>query len=576
MSEHMSKNSEIANILYEMADLMDMQGVEWKPRAYRNAARGIESGENVEEIYKKGGKKALKEIPGVGEGISSKIEEYLKTGKIKEYNQLTKKLPSGVHEMMHIMGMGPKKAWRLHKELKIKNVEDLKKAAKAGKIRKLSGFGAKSEEDILRGIGTYERGQERMLLGKAWQLSEEIIGRLKNLKEIKAIEPSGSLRRWKETVGDIDVLVISSNPAKVMNTFTTMPNVERVLAKGSTKSSVLLKERIQADLRVLEPKSFGAALQYFTGGKEHNIALRNIAIKKGYKLNEYGLFKGKTHIAGRTEKEIYQKLGLKWMPPELRENSGEIAAAKSGKLPNLVTYDDICGDLHTHTKWSDGANSTEDMIKAAIKLGYDYIAITDHSKSEHIANGLDEKRLVKYIAEIQKLKKKYSGRIRVLSGSEVSIMADGKLDYADKYLKQLDWVVASVHSRFKQPRAEMTKRILTAVENKHVNALGHPTGRKIHEREPYDVDMDKVIKAAKANKVALEVNSHPIRLDLKDLHIRSAVEQGAKLVINTDAHHENHLPMLHFGISQARRGWAEAKDVINTLPWKQFEKYLSK
>ncbi len=572
----MSKNSEIADIFYEIADLLDMQGVDWKPRAYRNAGRALESAEDVEQVFSKGGKKALMDIAGIGQALADKIIEYIATGKIKEYEKLTKKLPSGVHDMMHIMGVGPKKAWRLYKELKIKSVAELKKAAVQGRLRKLSGFGPKSEEDILKGIETLSKGQGRMLLGKAWMLSNEIIDRLGKLREIKAIEQSGSLRRRKETIGDIDVLVISSNAEKVMQAFTTMPNVERVLAKGPTKSTVLLREGVTADVRVLEPESFGAALQYFTGGKEHNVAVRQVAIKKGFKLNEYGLFKGNKAVAGKSEEEIYKKLGLKWMPPELRENSGEIEAARAGKLPNLIPYGSLKGDLHTHTKWSDGANTAEEMVKAAIRLGYDYFALTDHSRSEYIAHGMDEKRLVKYVAEVEKLKRKYSGQIKILSGSEVSIMADGSLDYSNKYLEMLDWVVASVHSRFKQPREEMTKRIINAISNENVNAIGHPTGRLIGAREPYDVDMEKVLSAAKAGNVAMEVNSSPERLDLKDAHIRSAVEKGVKLVINSDAHHENQLKYVEFGIAQARRGWAESKDVVNALPWKKFEKYLSR
>ncbi len=570
----MSKNAEIAEIFSEMADLLEMQGVQWKPRAYQNAARAVEAAEDVEKIFKEGGKKALMDIPGIGESLAEKIIEYLKRGKIKEYDQLTKKLPSGVHDMMHIMGVGPKKAWRLHKELKIKSIAQLEQAAKAGKLRKLAGFGAKSEGDILKGIETLKKGQGRMLLGRAWQLGQEIIGQLKKLKEITKIEPAGSLRRMKETIGDIDVLVISTNPKKVMDTFTTLPNVERVLAKGMTKSSVLLREGIPADIRVLEPKSFGAALQYFTGNKEHNIAVRQIAIKKGYKLNEYGLFKGSRLIAGKTEEEIYKVLGLRVMPPEIRENLGEIQASKTGTLPDLIPYDSIRGDLHTHTKWSDGTNTTEEMIQAAIRMGYDYIAITDHSTSEHVARGLDEKRLLKHVEEIRKLKKKYAGKIVVLAGSEVSIMADGSLDYADKYLKELDWVVASVHSRFKQSSAEMTKRIVKAIENPYVCAIGHPTGRLINAREPYDVAFDRVFAAAKANNVALEINAYPERLDLKDTHIKAGVEKGVKFVIDTDAHNENHMKFITFGIAQARRGWAETKDVINTLPWKKFEKYI--
>ena len=570
------KNTQIAEIFYEIADLMDMQSVQWKPRAYRNGARAIADADDVEKTYAEGGRKALLEIPGIGQALADKIIEYIETGKIKEYEKLTKKLPSGVHEMMHIMGLGPKKAWRLYKELHIKSVAELEKAAKAGKLQKLSGFGPKSEQEILKGIATVKRGQSRMLLGTALPLASEIVGRLKKLKEVRMIDIAGSLRRMQESIGDIDVLVVSANAEKIMDAFTTMPNVERVLAKGPTKSAVVLKEGTNADCRVVKPESFGAALQYFTGNKEHNVAVRQLAIKKGFKLNEYGVFKGTKYIAGKTEEDVYKVLGLRWIPPELRQNTGEIDAAKNNTLPNLIPYDAIRGDLHTHSAWSDGTNTTEEMVRAAIRLGYDYIALTDHSKSEYVAHGMDEKRLVKYIAEVNKLKKKYASQIHVLAGSEVSIMGDGKLDYANKYLEQLDWVVASVHSRFKQARDEMTKRILHALSNEHVNALGHPTGKLINTREPYEVDMNRVFAAAKANKVALEINASPERLDLKDTHIRAARELGAKLVINSDAHHENQLKAMRFGIAQARRGWAEEKDVVNALPWKKFEKYISK
>ncbi len=570
------KNSEIAGIFFEMADLLEMQGVEWKPRAYRNAARAIDAAEDVEIILKKGGRKALLEIPGIGEALADKIIEYVETGKIKEYERLTGKLPEGVHAMMHIMGVGPKKAWRLYKELGIKGVDQLERACKKGKLRTHKGFGAKTEEDILKGIATLRTGQERILLWKACQISQEIISRLEKLREVRAIEPAGSLRRMQETIGDIDILVISSNPEIVMDTFTGMPDVVRVLARGGTKSSVQLKEGINADVRVLEPKSFGAALQYFTGNKEHNIAVRQIAIKKGLKLSEYGLFKGSKQIAGKTEEEVYKKLGLEWMPPELRQNTGEIEAAKNKSLPKLVCYGSIKGDLHTHTDYSDGINTPEEMVQAAIRMGYEYIAITDHSKSEHIAHGMEEKRLAKYIAEINRLKNRYADKIHVLCGSEVNIMNDGSLDYSRKILDRLDWVVAAVHSRFKSPKEEMTKRIITAIESENIHVLAHPTGRLINERNPYEIDIDKVIKTAKENNVALEINAFPTRLDLKDAHIRMAVEAGAKLCISTDSHNVNHLPVMKFGIAQARRGWAENKDVINTLPWKKVEKYISK
>jgi DNA polymerase (family 10) len=568
------KNSEIADIFYEMADLLEMQNVQWKPRAYRNAARAVDSAEDIELILKKGGKKALMEIPGIGDALADKIIEYVQTGKIKEYERLTGKLPEGVHAMMHIMGVGPKKAWRLYKELNIKSVDELEKACKAGKLRTHKGFGAKTEEDILKGIATLRTGEERILLGKAWGISQEIVQRLKKLKEVKAVQPAGSLRRMQETIGDIDILVISSKPEIVMNTFTAMPDVVRVLAKGSTKSSVQLKSGINADVRVLEPKSFGAALQYFTGSKEHNIAVRQLAIKKGLKLSEYGLFRKNKQIAGKTEEEIYKKLGLKYIEPELRQNTGEIEAAKQGKLPKIIGYGSIKGDLHTHTSYTDGVNTPEEMIQAAIRVGYEYVAITDHSQSEHIAHGMEIKRLVKYINEINKLKNKYAGKIHVLCGSEVNIMSDGSLDYAKKYLDQLDWVIGSVHSGFKTPKDVMTKRIITAIESGNMNLFAHPTGRLIGTRDPYAVDMEKVIQAAKENNVILEINSHPARLDLKDTHIRMAVDAGVKLCIDTDAHNINHLPFINFGIAQARRGWAEEKDVINTLPWKKLEKYI--
>ncbi len=572
----MTKNAEIADIFYEMADLLEMQGVQWKPRAYRNAARAVDAAEDIELILKKGGKKALMDIPGIGDALADKIIEYVTTGKIREYERLTGKLPEGVHAMMHIMGVGPKKAWRLYKELNIKSVDELEKACKKGKLRTIKGFGQKTEEDILKGIATLRAGQERMLLGKAWVVSQDIISRLKKLKEVKAIEPAGSLRRMQETIGDIDILVISSKPEAVMNTFTSMPDVTRVLAKGSTKSSVQLKGGINADVRVLEPKSFGAALQYFTGDKNHNIALRQIAIKKGLKLSEYGLFKGNKQVAGKTEEEIYKKLVSRYIEPELRQNAGEIDAARAGKLPKIIGYNSIKGDLHTHTDYSDGVNTPDEMIQAAIRMGYEYIAITDHSKSEHIAHGMEPKRLLKYINEINRLKKKYAGKIAVLCGSEVNIMNDGSLDYAKKLLDQLDWVVGSVHSGFKSPKETMTRRIITALESRQVDVLAHPTGRLIGERNPYEVDIDKVIQAAKDNGVALEINAFPARLDLKDAHIRMAVEAGAKLCIGTDAHNTNHLPLMRFGIAQARRGWAEEKDVINTLPWKKLEKHISK
>ncbi len=571
----MSKNREIAEMFFEMADVLEMQGVDWKPNAYRKAARALETlSEPVEQVCAKGGLKALMDIPGVGQSLASKIEEFLKTGRMKEFDQLVKKIPRGVEEMMHVPGLGPKKVMKLYKKLKIKSLKDLEKAAKVGRLRKLSGFGAKSEQDILRGLGILKQGAERALLGIALPLAHEFSERLLKVPGVKKAEPAGSLRRMKETVGDIDILVISSKPAKVMDFFTSMPEVQTVLAKGSTKSTVILKDGIQADVRVLEENSFGAALQYFTGNKDHNVVLRQMAIKKGYKLSEYGLFKKDRYVCGRTEKEVYAKLGLPYIEPELRENQGEIEAALKRKLPKLIPYNAMKGDLHMHSKWSDGLHTIEQMAKAAEQRGYKYIAMTDHSKSEYVAHGMDEKRLVQYLKEIDKLQKKF--KIRILKGSEVDILADGSLDYDNKYLKQLDIVLAAIHSRFKSSRQDMTKRILKAFENPYVNIFVHPTGRLIGQREPYDFDFEKVAKAAAERGIALEIDAYPTRLDLKDLHVRSAIELGCKISVDTDSHAVDHLRFMEFGVAQARRGWAEPKDVINTWSLHKLERFLKR
>ncbi|MBD3303535.1 DNA polymerase/3'-5' exonuclease PolX [Candidatus Woesearchaeota archaeon] len=570
------KNLEIAGIFYELADILEIKEVKWKPRAYRKAASAIETGsKDVEKIYEKGGLKALKKIPGVGEAIAGKIEEFIKTGKIKEYERLKKSVPAGIEKITDVPGMGPKKALLLIKKLKIKSIKDLEKAAKEGKIRRLSGFGEKSEEDILKGIDLLKSSAGKMLLGKALPISQDLIKELKNLKEVKQINIAGSTRRRKEVVRDLDILCVSSNPKKVMDFFTKLSAVSSVIAKGSTKSSVRLKSGINCDFRVVEEKSFGAALQYFTGSKDHNIRCRQIAIKKGMKLSEYGLFKKKSdkYVCGRTEKEVYKKLGMQFVEPELRENRGEVEAALKNKLPKLIGYGDIKGDLQMHTRYSDGANSIEDMARAAKEMGYEYIAITDHSKSEYIAHGMDEKRLSKYMDEIDKVNKKLKG-IRILKGAEVDILKDGSLDYADKYLKKLDIVLAAVHSRFKSSEKEMTRRILKALENRHVNILAHPTGRVIGKRKQYSVNLGKVFDACRDNTVWPEINAFPSRLDLNDSNAKYAVEKGLKLTINTDSHSTDQLRYMEFGIATARRGWARKKDIINTLPWKKFEKLI--
>lgn len=570
------KNLELAGIFYEIADILEINDVAWKPQAYRRAARSIETlSKDVAKIYEKGGIHALKEIPGVGNAIAQKIEEFIKTGKIKEYVKLKKTIPSGVEAMTHIPGMGPKKSLVLFKKLKIKSIKDLEKAAKSGRIRKLKGFGIKSEEDILEGIALLKSSAGKIPLGTAWPIIQEIMSELKKFKQFQKISVAGSTRRMKEVVRDFDILATSSNPKTAIELFTNLSSIKKVISKGSTRSSVRLDSGINCDLRVVENKSFGAALQYFTGSKDHNIRCRQIAIKNGLKLNEYGLFDSKSNkfVCGKTEKEVYKKLGMNYIEPELRENHGEIEAALKKKLPKLIKYTDIKGDLQMHSKYSDGINTIEEMAKAAKARGYEYIAMTDHSKSERIAGGMSEKQLLKYIAEIDKINKKVKG-IKILKGAEVDILADGSLDYADKYLKKLDIVIAAVHSRFKSSKKEMTNRILKALDNRHVKILAHPTGRIINKRNPYALDVDKILDACHANNVWPEIDAYPSRLDLNDVNVRTAVDKKLKLVIDTDSHSIDHLEYMKFGVAVARRGWAEKKNIINCLPWKRFEKLL--
>ncbi|RMD57682.1 PHP domain-containing protein, partial [Candidatus Woesearchaeota archaeon] len=458
------KNQKIARMFREIADVYAMRGVEWKPQAYRRAARAIESlGTPIEQVYAQGGRSALEDIPGIGKSFSEKIEEFLKTGKMRAYERMIKGMPKGFEKLMDVPGLGPKKVLRLQKELGINNLKDLKKAIISHKICALQGFGEKSEKDILRGLRLLEKGSERKLLGFVLPLARNVKSFLERVDGVERVELAGSIRRMKKTVGDVDILVISSKPKKVIDAFASMPDVSSILAKGNTKCTVVLEGGLQMDLRVLERKSFGSALLYFTGSKDHNVAVRKIAIEKGFKLSEYGLFKNGKFVCGKDEKQIYRKLGLEWIPPELRENTGEIEAASRGALPKLVELSDIKGDLQVHTKWSDGAHSIEVMARTAQDLGYKYVAITDHSKSERIAHGMDEARLKKYISAIENAQKKVD--IEILKGAEVDILPDGSLDFSNKVLGELDVVVASVHSRFKSSRKEMTKRVLSAFDN---------------------------------------------------------------------------------------------------------------
>src|SRR3989344_2675350 len=567
-------NSELVKIFNEMAVLLDIQEVAFKPRVYEHAAYSLDNlQKDVKEIYQDGGVKALLEIPGIGQGIAEKIEEYIKTRKIKEYEKLKKELPVNTKELNQVEGVGPKTIKKLYDKLKITNAEDLKAAAETGKLAKIPALGKKLQERVLKSLSFLKESHGRFLLSDALPLARKMVENLQALPEVKKAEYAGSIKRRQETIGDLDILVISGQPAKVMDYFVKMSEVEEVLAKGLTKTTVRLKNGMQADVRVVPPESFGSALQYFIGDKYHNVAVREIAIQKGYKLNEYGLFKGKKPVAGKDEKEIYEKLGMQWMPPELRTNHGEIEAAIAGKLPKLIDYDDLKGDLQVQTDWTDGADSIEEMAKAAQKEGLEYICITDHTKSLAMTHGNDEKRLLKQMAEIDKIQKKFPD-FKILKGAEVNILKDGSLDIKDKVLAKLDVVGASVHSHFSMSQAEMMARIIKAMENPHVDIIFHPTGRIIQKRDAYKVDMDEIIKAAKRTKTILEANAYPERLDLKDEYIRQAIEAGVKITIDSDAHSVYHFHYLEYGIAQARRGWAEKKDVINAHSWPEMLKLL--
>jgi len=566
------KNQEIAKIFYEIADYLEMEGVAFKPYAYQKAAITLETlEEDVEEIYKRGGREALLKIPGIGESMADKIEEYLKTGKIKYYEGFKKKTPVNLEELMAVEGMGPKKAKVLYEKLRIKNLKDLERAAKEHKIATLFGFGEKTEKNILEGINFLKRSKGRFLLGDILPKVKEVEQKLKSLKEVERVDVVGSIRRRKETIGDADFLVISKEPEKVMDFFTSLPGIVKVWGKGTTKSSVRMKEGFDMDIRVLPKKSYGAALQYFIGSKEHNIVLRKIAIDKGLKLSEYGLFRGPKMIAGENEEEIYEKLGMDWIPPEMRENQGEIEAALKHQLPKIIGYKDIKGDLHCHIKWAGrwdgGANTIEEMAEMAMKIRYEYLGIASHTKFLRIEHGLDEKQLELRDKEIDKINGKLQMakcKLKILKGCEANILNDGSIDIKDEALKKLDFVIAGVHSNFKMPKEKMTERIIQAMKNPNIDIISHPTGRIIQRRDEYQIDFDKILRVAKETGTILEINSFPERLDLNAENIRRAKEAGVKMVINTDSHHKDQMKFIEFGIAQARRGWAEKEDIVNT------------
>ena len=565
------RNKEIAEIFYQIADLLEIKGeLEFKVRAYRRAAQRIETlEEDIEELCRKG---KLRSIPGIGESIASKIKELIETGRLEYLEKLKREVPEDLIKLMDIPGVGPKKALVLYKKLGITTVEQLRDACKKGRLRHLEGFGELTERNILRGIEMLERSKDRFLINVAYENGYRLVEYLKKNKDVLSISIAGSLRRMKETIGDIDILVSSLNPDSIMEDFVRYPDVKIVLAKGSKKSSVILRDGIQVDVRVVKPESFGAALQYFTGSKEHNIQIRNIAMKMGLKINEYGVFRKDTeeYIAGRTEEEVYKAIGLDYIEPELRENRGEIELAQQGKLPKIVKYEEVKGDFHIHSTWSDGTASIEEIARKAQELGYEFVGIADHSASLKVAHGLSEEDLLKKIQEIRKLQERFD--VRIFAGTECDIKPDGSLDYSNKILKELDFAYAAIHTKFKMDRKEMTERIIRAMENEYINILAHPTARMIGKREPIDIDLEKIFEVARETNTFMEINAFPDRLDLNDVHAKMAKDMGVKMAIGTDSHALDHMRFLRFGTAMARRGWLEKKDILNTYDLREIEK----
>lgn len=556
-----------------------MENIPFKPQAYEKAAMTLESlSEDIEDRYRREGLKGLESIPGVGKSIAEKIEEYLKTGKIQYYQEYRNKMPVDMDELTLVEGIGPKMVRDLWKHLKIRNLKDLEKAAKAGKIRKLPHFGQKTEQNILQGIEFVKKSKGRWLLGTIYPYSEELVGLLKNSGLVKEAVAAGSIRRMKEVIGDVDVLVTTDKPEKAIDYFLSLVSYEKIWGKGSTKVSIHTEQGFDVDMRVLPEEVFGAALQYFTGSKEHNVKLRTYAAEQGLKVSEYGVFKGKKRIASRTEEEVYKVLGMPYIEPELREDQGEIEAALrlaplAQGLPTLIPYGSLQGDLQIQTDWTDGNNSIEEMAREGKKQGLEYIAITDHTRDLAMTKGSDEKKLLRQMAEIDRVNKKVSG-IKILTGAEVNIRKDGTLDIKDEVLAKLDVVGVAVHSNFKMSKKDMTERIIRAMRNPHVDILFHPTGRLIQKREGYEVDIDAIMKEAKNTGTVLEINAYPERLDLRDTDIRKAVQAGVPMVIDSDAHRTEHIQYLRYGVAQARRGWAEKKDIINAWPFGQMLSFL--
>ena len=591
MKVAIATNRELARIFFEMAAIDEMNGIPFKPRAYELASESMAAlGDEVNATWKRGGVKALKDLPGIGQSIAEKIDEYFRTGRVKEYDAMKKKFPVDIWALSKIEGMGPKTIRDLYKHLKIRSLKDLERALKSHKVRMLPRFGVQSEEKLARGLSMMQHAGGRMLLGYVLPLADRIVERLGKTPGVKHCVYAGSIRRRKETVGDIDLLATTelssrAQQGNVMRTFVSLPEVVSVHEQGKTRASVRLSNGMDADLRVVPDAAYGAALQYFTGDKRHNVMLREYALSKGYTLSEYGLFRrarrgktatGKTGlIVCKTEDEIYKRLGMDTPPPEIRIGEDEIDAARDHRLPNLIPYGSVRGDLQVQTSWTDGSASIEEMAKAAKKRGLAYLAVTDHTRALAFINGLDDKGVIRQGKAIDALNTKLTG-FRVLKGTECDIHADGTLDLKDETLVRLDWVGISVHSAFRQSRAAQTARVVAAMSNPNVDCLFHPTAGLIGKREPIDLDMDAVIAAAKKYRVALEIDAYPERSDLSAIHARAAVRAGVMLVVDSDAHAPEHFDFLPLGEAIARRGWATKKDVLNTKSAKDLMAWLEK
>ena len=569
------KNREIARIFSEIADIMEIkEGNVFKIRAYRRAALNLEG---VSRDLALLSRKELLEIPGVGADLAGRIEEYLQSGTMALYEQLKQEIPAGVFALLAIPDLGPKTAKAIYEALQIASIEELEQAALEHRLIGIKGIKQKTEENILRGIAAVKRGRERQPLGRMLPAAQELVDALKERAQLERIEVAGSIRRRRDTIKDIDIVATSPEPAAVMEAFVNLPQVSTVIMRGPTRASVTILEGVGVDLRVVEPASYGAALAYLTGSQAHNVRLREMAQKRGMKINEYGIFRedDNQRLGGENEEDVYRLLDLAFVPPVLREDRGEIEAALSGKLPKLVTQGDIRGDLHVHSRWSDGAHSIADLVEAARQRGLSYLAVTDHSQGLGVARGLSVERLLEQGAEIRELNRQLTG-FRVLHGTEMDILGDGRLDFPDDVLKELDVVVASIHSGFNNSKEVMTARIVAAMRNPHVSIIGHPTGRILGEREGYQLDMEQVLQVAKETGTALEINAYPMRLDLEDRHVRRAKELGVMIAVNTDTHAKLQFDFLPYGISVAQRGWLECGDVLNTLEPDELLKRLNK